>query len=72
VKLSTRNRMPGVVTNVVKGEVSAKVELRVDDNHLVALVTRESAEELDLEPGKKVVALVKATDLMLITEEDLP
>ena len=68
MKLSTRNRMPGIVTNVIEGEVSAKVELRVGDNHLVALITRESAEELGLEPGKEVVALVKATDLILITE----
>ncbi len=69
MKLSTRNRMPGTITNVEMGEVAAKVELRVGDNHLVSLVTRESVEELGLEPGQEVVALVKATDVMLLTEE---
>jgi molybdopterin-binding protein len=63
--------MPGTITAVVRGEVATKVELRVGDNHLVALVTRESADELGLEPGQEVVALVKATDVMLLTEEVL-
>ncbi len=70
-KFSTRNRLPGTITEVVKGEAAAKVTLQVGDNHLVALITRESADELDLEPGKEVTALVKATDVMVLTEEGL-
>jgi len=69
MKLSTRNRLPGTITEVVKGEVAAKVSLRVGDNHMVALVTRESAEELGLEVGQEVTALVKATDIMILTDE---
>lgn len=71
MKLSTRNRMPGTVMEIVKGEVTAQVGLQVGDNHLVALITRESADELGLELGQEVVALVKATDVMLLTEEVL-
>ncbi|MEW6636653.1 MAG: TOBE domain-containing protein [Actinomycetota bacterium] len=71
MKLSTRNRLPGTVTEVVKGEAAARVSLQVGDNHMVALITRESAEELGLEPGKQVTALVKATDVMLMTDEGL-
>jgi len=69
VKISTRNRLPGTVTEVVKGEAAAKVAIQVGDNHVVALITRESADELGLEPGKEVMALVKATDVMILTEE---
>jgi molybdopterin-binding protein len=69
MRLSTRNRLPGTVTEVVKGEAAAKVSLQVGDNHMVALITRESADELGLEPGKQVKALVKATDVMIITED---
>ncbi len=67
--LSTRNRLPGTVTEVVKGEAAAKVALQVGDNHMVALITRESADELGLEVGKEVTALVKATDVMILSEE---
>ncbi len=69
MQLSTRNRLPGMVTEVVKGEAAAKVTLQVGDNHMVALITRESADELGLEPGKQVTALVKATDVMVLTDE---
>jgi molybdopterin-binding protein len=69
MRLSTRNRLPGTVTEVVKGEAAARVSMQVGDNHVVSLITRESAEELGLEPGKQVMALVKATDVMVMTED---
>jgi molybdopterin-binding protein len=69
MRMSTRNRLPGTVTEVVKGEAAAKVTIRVGDNHMVALITRESADELGLEVGKEVTALVKATDVMVLTQD---
>ena len=69
MRLSTRNRLPGTITEVIKGEAAAKVTLQVGDNHIVALITRESADELGLEAGKQVTALVKATDVMLLTDD---
>jgi len=69
--LSTRNRLPAEVTEVVKGEAAAKVSLRVGENHMVALITRESADELGLEAGQQVMALIKATDVMFLTNEGI-
>ena len=69
MQISTRNRLPGRVTEVVKGEAAARVTIQVGDNNMVALITRESADELGLEPGKEVTALVKATDVMLLTND---
>jgi molybdopterin-binding protein len=69
--LSTRNRLPAEVTEVVKGEAAAKVSLRVGEDHMVALITRESADELGLEPGQQVMALIKATDVMILTDEGI-
>ena len=71
MKMSARNRLPGTITEVVKGEAATRVSLQVGDNHMVALITTESAEELDLEVGKHVTALVKATDVMLLTDDGL-
>jgi molybdate transport system regulatory protein len=67
--LSTRNRLPGTITEVVKGEAAAKVSLEVGGNKMVALITRESADELGLQEGQRVLALVKATDVMIQTED---
>ncbi len=69
MKLSTRNRLPGTIIEVVKGAAAAKVTLQVGDNHVVALITRESADELGLEVGQQATALVKATDVMILTGE---
>lgn len=69
MQISTRNRLPGTITEVVKGEAAARVSLRVGDDQVVALITRESADELGLEVGQEVTALVKATDVMILTDE---
>ncbi len=58
--LSTRNRLPATITEVVKGEAAAKVALDVGGTKMVALITRESADELGLQEGQNVTALVKA------------
>ncbi|MDQ3303072.1 MAG: TOBE domain-containing protein [Actinomycetota bacterium] len=71
MKMSARNRLPGTITEIVKGEAATRVSLQVGDNHMVALITTESAEELGLEVGKEVTALVKATDVMVLTDEGL-
>jgi molybdopterin-binding protein len=56
---------------VVKGAAAAKISLWAGENHMVALITRESADELGLEQGQQVMALVKATDVMIMTEEGI-
>lgn len=71
MKMSARNRLPGTVTEVVKGEAAARVSLQVGDNHVVALITTESADELNLQPGQQVVAMVKASDVMILTDEGM-
>ena len=71
MKLSTRNRLPGTITEVVKGEAAAKVTLQVELNHGVPLITGESADELALEPVKGVFDLAKATDVMVLTDEGI-
>jgi molybdopterin-binding protein len=56
---------------IEKGRAAAKVSLQVEDNHVVAMITTESVEELGLEVGQQVTALIKATDVMLLVDEGL-
>ena len=65
MKVSTRNQLNGTVVAVSLGNVMATIELEVAGQRVVAAVTRESAEELDLKPGDSAVALVKATSVMV-------
>lgn len=62
-KQSTRNRLPGIVTRVVRDRVAAQVEIQVGPHRMVSLLTREAADDLALEPGMLAFACVKATNL---------
>jgi molybdopterin-binding protein len=65
MKVSTRNQLKGTVVAVTLGNVMATIELDVAGQRVVSAVTRESAEELGLEPGDDAIALVKATSVMV-------
>ena len=58
---SARNRLTGIVTEVVREGVMAQVELQAGPFRLVSLMTREAADELGLVPGTVASAVVKAT-----------
>ena len=60
---STRNRFTGLVTNVIRDTVMAQVEIQAGPNRIVALMSREAADALGLEPGVLAVASVKATQV---------
>jgi molybdopterin-binding protein len=57
---SARNRFPGLVTRVVRGEVVSQVEVQAGPHRLVSVVTTESVDDLGLAPGVMAVATVKA------------
>jgi molybdopterin-binding protein len=65
VAQSARNRFAGTVTRVERDGVAAVVEVQAGPHRLVSLMTREAAEELDLQPGADVVCVVKATDVIV-------
>jgi molybdate transport system regulatory protein len=66
MKLSARNQMPGTVKAVTEGQVMAEVVVDIDGGHeLVAAITAESARRLGLQPGSRVTAIIKSTEVML-------
>lgn len=66
MKTSARNTFPGVVERVLPGAVNAEVWLTVGEGvRIVAIVTKESAEELGLAPGRAAMALVKSSFVIL-------
>jgi molybdopterin-binding protein len=69
MKLSARNQIPAQVKAINKGEAIANVELDAQGVRLVASITVEAVNELGLEPGSNVTAIVKASDVILATGE---
>lgn len=64
-RVSARNRLPGIVTDVQMDGLVARVEVAAGRFRLVSLMTREAAEELDLRPGVRATAVVKATAVLI-------
>jgi molybdopterin-binding protein len=65
-QISARNRFRGTVTDVRVEGLMAQVEIAVNDPiRLVAVVTRDAVEELDLKPGMATTALVKSTNVLI-------
>ena len=63
--LSARNRLEGKITELQLGGVMAHVVVRVGDNIIESVITRRSAEEMNLKVGDTVSAIIKSTEVML-------
>lgn len=64
---SARNRFVGLVTKVTKDQVMSEVQLQCGPFTVVSLMSTESVNQLDLEPGAVAVAVMKATTVIVET-----
>lgn len=64
---SARNRFVGLVTRVIADGVMAQVEVQCGPHTVVSLMSSEAARELQLEPGRLAIAVIKATTVIIET-----
>jgi len=65
LEISARNRLRGRIAQVRYDGLMAEVVLRIGDQDLVAIITRDSAERMGLRPGDDAFAVVKSTEVMI-------
>jgi molybdopterin-binding protein len=63
--LSARNHLKGEITEILLGTVTALITVKVGDNLIESVITKRSAEEMGLKTGDKVIAVIKATEVMI-------
>ena len=63
--LSARNHLAGTIATVEREGLMARVVIRVGDNHIESVNTRQSADDLNLQVGDDVTAVIKATEVMV-------
>jgi len=63
--ISARNKLRGTIEEVQLGNVMAHMVVRVGENLIESAITGRSADELKLKKGDDVVAVVKATEVMI-------
>ena len=68
VRISGRNRLQGIVDEVRREGLVAQVRLRIGDQRLTAVITRDALDELGLKRGDEATALIKATEVMIAKE----
>lgn len=62
---SARNRLRGIITAVARDRVMAQVDMQAGPFRVVALMSREAVDELDLQVGSVAVAVIKSTTVMV-------
>jgi molybdopterin-binding protein len=69
MKLSARNQLKGKVVQVTPGAVNSEVILELPGGaKIVSIITKESAENLGLAPGKTAYAVIKASSVMIAVD----
>ncbi|TFG27347.1 MAG: transporter [Promethearchaeota archaeon] len=67
--ISARNVLKGKVKKVVHGAVNSEIIVELPGgNEIVSIITKSSAERLGLKEGKQVSAVIKASNVMIMTD----
>lgn len=66
MKISARNKLKGIVKKVNEGVVNTEVIVELAPGiEITSVITKASVDELEIVPGKKVYAVIKASNVML-------
>ncbi len=69
MKISARNVFTGKVKKIEHGAVNSVVTVELPDGiEIVSVITKSSAENLEISEGKEVSAVIKASNVMIATE----
>jgi len=69
MSISARNHLRGKITDLKLGDIMAHVTIKVGQNVIESVITRQSAEEMKLKKGDMVIAVVKATEVMVSKDQ---
>ena len=70
VAISGRNQLRGIVEEVRVEGLLAQVRLRIGDQRLTAVITRDAVDELKLKRGQPAMAIIKSTEVMIAREAE--
>jgi len=70
MKISARNRLKGTIVDVTRGATTAHIRIDIGNGVVVtSSITNEAVDELNLKVGKTAYAVVKASDVMVATDD---
>jgi molybdopterin-binding protein len=63
--VSARNQLKGEIVEIILGTVMAHITIQAGENIIESVITRRSVDDLNLEKGDKVTAVIKATEVLV-------
>jgi molybdopterin-binding protein len=69
VAISGRNQLRGIVDEIRVDGLLAQIRLRIGDQRLTAVITRDAVQELKLKRGGSALAIIKSTEVMIAREQ---
>lgn len=66
MQMSARNQLKGTIQSIKSDDIMAEIVIKLPDGQeLVSVITRTSAEGLNLKQGDSILAVIKSTEVML-------
>jgi molybdopterin-binding protein len=70
IKISARNMLKGVIKEIKEGVVNDEIIIELpNEMEITSVITKSSAKRLELEKGKEVYAVVKASNVMIAVDD---
>ncbi|MDI3467106.1 MAG: hypothetical protein OJF50_005927 [Nitrospira sp.] len=66
--VSGRNKLVGLVTAIKRDAIMAQIDVDIGVHKITAVITRDALDELGLRIGDTAIALVKATEVMIVKD----
>ncbi|MGQ0557542.1 MAG: TOBE domain-containing protein [Nitrospiraceae bacterium] len=66
--VSGRNKLAGRVTAIKRDAIMAQIDVDIGSHKITAVITRDALDELGLRIGDTAIALVKATEVMIVKD----
>ena len=71
MKISARNQFLGNVVRIQRGAVNDEIELGLSSGKtIIATISHESTEDLGLQPGSQAVAMIKASSIIVVVDDE--
>ncbi len=71
-RLSARNRLKAKIIDVQRGPITSEVKMSLGPSgHLTSIISNDAVEDLQLKPGDRVDAIIKATEVIIAKPEAL-
>lgn len=66
MQISARNQLSGKIECIKSGQVNSEVIVKVGDDKITAIITNDGCNSLNLKDGMDAVAIIKASNVMVV------